>query len=132
MAAFHATWWEHPQLTEWEWLSPLQEEQMTLARAIYQGCWGPFQAVYASLLAPEIKSLGSRLAESLPRMNQALSAEPQTLAHFDYKADNLFFREDGGECSLVAIDWQSVTGTRGVYDLAYFLAWSLPPEDRRA
>ena len=75
---------------------------------------GLFEA--AERIAPHVASIKSRLA-----------ASPTTLVHGDVRGDNLFF----GENDLKLIDWQAIRVGRGGYDLAYFLATSLPTELRR-
>ena len=59
---------------------------------------------------------------------RALAAPPITLQHGDMRLDNMFFEADGG---ARLIDWQVIRAGRGAYDLAYFLATSLPTESRR-
>ena len=48
--------------------------------------------------------------------------------HGDFRADNLFFADDG---SVAAVDFQLVGTGRGAYDLAYFVTQSLAPDGRR-
>ena len=53
---------------------------------------------------------------------------PITLAHGDYRLDNLFFDAAG---AVTAIDWQIATKGVGGYDFAYFVSQSLAIETRR-
>src|SRR5262249_22073095 len=58
---------------------------------------------------------------------QHLSQPPITLAHGDYRLDNMFFN-DG---TLALCDWQLVCTARGAYDLGYFTTQSINVEQRR-
>jgi thiamine kinase-like enzyme len=57
-----------------------------------------------------------------------LSQPPYTLAHGDYRLDNMFFEQS----QFALCDWQLVCRARGPYDLAYFTTQSLNVEHRRA
>ncbi len=52
------------------------------------------------------------------------------LVHGDYRLDNVLFPPDGGAGS-VAVDWQTLTLGLPARDLAYFVATSLEPDERR-
>ena len=62
-----------------------------------------------------------------PGCSTGLAAEPTTMIHGDFRADNLFFEADG---SVAAVDFQLIGTGRGVYDLAYFVTQSLDPRRR--
>ena len=70
---------------------------------------------------------GFRLADHL----RHLSGEPLTFVHGDYRLDNMFFGEDGGD-GFALVDWQNGAIANGLYDVAYFLAGSVSTETRRA
>lgn len=70
---------------------------------------------------------GFRLVDHLTH----LSAEPRTFVHGDYRLDNMFF-DDGGRDGFAVVDWQNAAISIGPYDVAYFLAGSVPTEVRRA
>jgi aminoglycoside phosphotransferase (APT) family kinase protein len=52
--------------------------------------------------------------------------------HGDFRLDNLFFATPEGGDPLAVIDWQLSSRGRGVFDIAYFVAGSLEPVDRKA
>jgi aminoglycoside phosphotransferase (APT) family kinase protein len=62
---------------------------------------------------------------AFPGLLDALGEEPTTMYHGDFRADNLFFADDG---SVAAVDFQLVGTGRAAYDLAYFVTQSLTPE----
>ena len=52
----------------------------------------------------------------------------ETLVHYDFRVDNLFFEAD----KVIVLDWQAIARGQGIYDLTYFLAGSLTIAARRA
>lgn len=73
-------------------------------------------------VAPAMAAIGPRWTDAMPQLLQDLAAQPATLCHGDYRADNILFQADG---SPVLLDFQ-LTGTgSGAYDLAYFMTQSL-------
>jgi aminoglycoside/choline kinase family phosphotransferase len=55
--------------------------------------------------------------------------DPFALLHGDFRLDNLMLAPDG---SVTVVDWQTLTVGLPGRDLAYWVATSLSPEDRRA
>ena len=74
---------------------------------------------------PTIAAVADRWVPKLPEMLAALSTAPTTIAHGDYRADNIFFDDDGG---VVLLDFQLTGLATAGYDLAYFVTQSLLPE----
>jgi len=56
----------------------------------------------------------------------SLAQGPNTLAHGDYRADNIMF---GDNNELVVLDFQLIGTGIGAYDLAYFVTQSITAED---
>ena len=73
-------------------------------------------------LEPEVIELGEAYPASIQRLLEQLSEGPTTLLHGDYRADNMFFDDDG---ELVLLDFQLIGTGRAAYDLAYFVTQSL-------
>ena len=124
----------------WDRVTPLAAAGfgMTLAPRMWLG----LQILYLASLprglsrlvdswSAEVRELaeeyGFRLADHLGR----LSGEPLTFVHGDYRLDNMFFGEDGGN-GFAVVDWQNGAIANGLYDVAYFLAGSVSTETRRA
>ena len=63
-----------------------------------------------------------------PLLLDRFATMPTTLVHFDYRADNLFFDEDG---EVVVIDWQSISQGGGAADVGYLLGQNLDTSVRR-
>jgi len=60
---------------------------------------------------------------------ELVPAEPFALIHGDYRLDNLMFGAEGDD--VVALDWQTLNVAPPGRDLAYFIANSLPTDERR-
>ena len=71
------------------------------------------------------------MTELVPEVKRRLGSAPTTLVHGDVRLDNIFFDSGCGRPKVKLVDWQAVRAGRGAYDLAYFLAGSLPTEFRR-
>jgi hypothetical protein len=133
VAKLHADWWESPQLAGMDWLSRAKPDGIALFQEMYQRAWGPFVDRMKDQLPPEILEIGERYGNSYARIAASLSQPPLTLTHGDYHLDNLFFNTSSdGVLSATIIDWQCAAHGRGVFDVAYFLGMSLPPEMRRS
>lgn len=81
------------------------------------------------LIAPEsrklIKDYGPRLAVHY----REYSAGSTTFTHGDYRIENMFFGAEGAD-EFRVIDWQASGIGGALYDLAYFLAGSVPVASR--
>lgn len=77
---------------------------------------------------PAVAEIGAPFADALAGLLEALSTEPTTLLHGDYRADNMLFDDD----ELVLLDFQLIGIGRAAYDLAYFVTQSLTAEDASA
>jgi hypothetical protein len=129
LAAHHAAFWVDADLAQLGWLPALDDPQIVGAvQFAFQGGWQVLAPTVADLRSPEVDALCERFPELIPKLMTELSQPPYTLAHGDYRLDNMFF--DGDELALV--DWQLVCRARGPYDLGYFTTQSLTVEQRRA
>jgi aminoglycoside/choline kinase family phosphotransferase len=75
--------------------------------------------------------LGTRFGKNFTNIRKRLAEPPRTIVHDDYRLDNLFFSSPEGGGSFAVIDWQLAQRGRGVSDVAYFLGFCLPVEQRR-
>jgi hypothetical protein len=129
LAEHHAAFWEDGGLDELAWLPSLDDPQIVPAVQIaFQGGWSSLAPQVDDLATPEIVALCERFPGLIPGLMRHLSQPPFTLAHGDYRLDNMFFHER----EFALCDWQLVCRARGPYDLAYFTTQSLNVEHRRA
>lgn len=130
LADHHARHWAEADLEGAPWLRRLSDPVLVepLVAAV-RTTWPTIRARFGGELDAGIVALGDRLADLLPGLAADLSRPPCTLAHGDFRLDNMFFGPDG-QVSLC--DWQLTDRSRGARDLAYFLTQSLSPAVRTA
>jgi aminoglycoside phosphotransferase (APT) family kinase protein len=73
--------------------------------------------------------LTRRFATVIRRWPDA-SATPKTIVHGDFRPDNLLFGRTPEAPPLVVVDWQTVSLSLGVADLAYLLGNGFRPGER--
>ncbi|MFA1548253.1 aminoglycoside phosphotransferase family protein [Actinomadura chokoriensis] len=127
MAALHAAGWDDPDLAALTWLNRHDADAAAFTAAMVTDLYTGFKDRYAADLDPEVISL---IEDFLPSIGAYLAVRegPSTIAHGDFRADNLLF---GGPRTAV-LDWQTCAYGPGVADLSYLLGSSLPVEDRRS
>ena len=125
MAALHAEFWEDvpPGV-------PRHDDSADTVAHMHAASWRQLRRYGAEGMPvpPELLDAADLITPHIGSIKQALAAPPITLQHGDMRLDNMFFEPDGG---ARLIDWQVIRAGRGAYDLAYFLATSLPTESRR-
>jgi len=87
---------------------------------LFGDAWPKVRDKFADLMTPAVVDLGDHYLETIPAMLDLMQG-PNTLAHLDFRIDNLFFGPDG----LTLVDFQLSATTNGVVDVAYFVSQSL-------
>lgn len=131
LAAFHAFWWQHPELDSLTWL-PTQDAPQYLAVVpqIYRAGLTVLQERWAHMLPAEALEVAAALAPRFEEITLRTSQGPNTVIHGDTRLDNVFFSRD--EPSRVAfIDFQLSLRGRGVADIAYMIGNSVPHDIAR-
>lgn len=130
LARLHGPWWQRPELAELDWLAPWTADQARGVEQLYRALVVGFRARFGPKLSPDTLALcdafGERVAAWL-----AGPGGPRTLAHGDYRADNMVFAAAEGGAPIAVVDWQTTRIGCGVADAAYFLGGSVAPEVRR-
>ena len=125
LACWHARWWGKAD--------PIVDSGLALSLgdpiypAVLPLVFGEGWEIVTSkmdLPAP-ILDVGSRFIPAIEPLLRDLSSGPSTLAHGDYRGDNMLFDDDG---SVVLLDFQLIGSGTGAYDLAYFVTQSLTAE----
>ena len=133
LARHHIEFWETPAFgKELSWLPYGWDPPMP--QGVQQGvtmAWEPFLAGFGDHVDDDIRAIGERFPSVVEEM-MYFPEKPTTLAHGDYRLDNLFFRRHEDDTEVIAIDWQICVRTVGAYDLGYFISQSLTTENRRA
>ena len=130
IAKLHIPWWDNPQLGGLDWLRVpgMQERYQTR----YEKNWPGYVERAGDLLSDEVRSVVEKLRDQYLLVTNPLYDPPLTIIHRDLQLENLLFGVDGQPGSLAVIDWQWVTAARGPFDLAWFLAANVEPDDRQA
>jgi hypothetical protein len=131
LARMHARWWQNPELDRFEWLKSGIEIMRQPAALMYEASWPVAVERYGHLLPQTWIDLAPTLLPRAMKALDQLAALPETLGHGDFRHDNLFFSTNP-ERPLIVCDWQGTSRATGAIDFAYFVAGSLPVEDRRA
>ena len=87
LAASHDAWWEHPRLTELNWLRPFDAG---LRSSSFLVGW----EVLVERLgggAPGLGTLGAQVMRTVTEAEERLASPPTTLLHMDVRQENLFF-----------------------------------------
>ncbi len=129
LAGLHAPMWGSPVLGEHaRWLSPMDAASAEFLGAIMGSSTEQFIELYRDHLSAEDQAT-LRAAAAATGAWAAMTRRQCTLIHGDYRLDNLMF--DPTDASVSAVDWQTTTSGSPTLDVAYFLATSLLPEQRR-
>ena len=131
LARHHARFWDRAGLEDATFAPTINGPLNKAGAGIYEASLPGFEAVFGDALLPEMVPVADAYTANHPRLLDAFAALPHTLVHFDYRADNLFF-DDEGDGSVVVIDWQSISIGGGAADVGYFLGQNLSIDDRRA
>ena len=133
LARHHTEFWESPTFdAELSWLPFGWDPPMP--QGVQHGvstAWEPFLASFGDRVDDDIRAIGERFPTVVEEM-MYFPDKATTLAHGDYRLDNLFFRRHHDGPEVIAIDWQICVKTVGAYDLGYFISQSLTVEDRRS
>ena len=128
LAKHHAEFWESDRFEgDLAWLP--YGWDVPFPQAIAQGfaeAWPGCMDMFTGGGSERIIKVGEKFPTVTGEMME-LADSPITMAHGDFRLDNLFF--DNGE--LKVIDWQICIKTVGGYDVGYFLSQSLTIDDRR-
>jgi Phosphotransferase enzyme family len=127
----HAPLWGDGSLTTKPWLHRNTPESAVMTTMLVTGLYDGFRSRYADRLDPDVFDLCERF---IPRLGPYLARRPGewTVAHGDYRLDNLLFGTDEGGPPVAVVDWQTVSHGPGVADLSYFIGAGLLLDDRRA
>lgn len=130
LARLHAAYWNDPRLDQAGWLL---DRSATAQRAGEVQCAAAaeFRRRYAGRITDECLAAIDHFAA---HAEMAIAALPrgQTLIHGEPRVDNVLFEDTDDGHRAWLIDWQFADRGSPMFDLAYFLAGSLDPEDRRA
>lgn len=129
LAELHAPFWGRPRTDALKWVPGLDTP----------GTSDALQGAMTNALPRFVERFGERLPDQgldwlhafVPRLAEwrtGLLDRPLTIAHADYRLENMLFDAAG---KVTVIDWQTAMYTGGPTDLSFFLATNLDVDLRR-
>ena len=124
LAAWHAYWWgaAGPIVERGTAVTISDPIYPMLLPPVFSDGWGKVRS--AMSVPRSVEMVADGWVEALPHMLQSMASTPRTLVHGDYRADNMFFDDDG---RVVLFDFQVIGESTPAGDLAYFVTGSLAP-----
>ncbi|MFV0524457.1 MAG: phosphotransferase family protein [Acidimicrobiales bacterium] len=126
--ALHAPRWGDPALAVLLGGNTEAEAAAELAR-VYAASVEPALARLAPLADEVSVELARRLTPGVEAWGVGLGT-PRTLAHMDFRPDNLLFGVEAGAPPVVVVDWQTIAYQIGVTDVAYLIGGGFEPAER--
>lgn len=131
IARFHARWWDSDEVRELDWIPYLNSPVYRQHTQLFAYGWPLWKEKFGPDASEYVLAAGERLGERLTEMQDELCSEPVTIMHMDFRLPNLFFPGPRGGVEFAVVDWQPYARCRGLYDVGYFMAQSVPTEQRR-
>jgi hypothetical protein len=126
-AELHGRNWLNQDLVTHQWLPEGYGEAIQVYGVLMNDSWPAWKDAVSDVLEPADLELARRFVEQYDRIAMASAEQPWTLAHRDFRVDNMAFEGD----DPVVFDWGAAARGFGTYDVAYFLAGSLQTDVRR-
>ena len=126
----HAPMWGSEKLEQIVWLPKHSLNVATGTGQLLRSVFSGFAERFAEKVDSEIISLGQRLVSKIDRYYAAFP-NVLTVAHRDFRLDNLLFTSTGNQIGVKVVDWQTVGVMPGASDLGYFIGASFTVEGRR-
>jgi hypothetical protein len=128
LAGLHGPRWSDPTLWDIPHQAPLGPDDVEFFAAVFADAAKTFTARFDAVLGAADRALLDGVAGVLDGFLLG-RADRFGVLHGDYRLDNLLFHPRG---AVAAVDWQTMTVGLPGRDLAYLVATSLAPADRRA
>ena len=127
LARLHACFWEDASLSEASFVIQLADEPYPAAVAMaYDMAWPRVQEFFGDMIDDRVREFGDNYSPRIAGLFNKLCDGPLTLAHADWRLDNLFFTDDD---DVIAVDWQLIDRSVGPRDLAYHVTQSVNIDD---
>jgi len=130
LVKLHSPLWGSEKLNDFTWLPKHSVKSSAGTRQLLETVFPGFAERFASTVSAEIISLGARLVENYDGYIAAFP-EVLTVAHRDFRLDNLLFAETERHFDIKVVDWQTVGAMPGACDLGYFIGASFDVDARR-
>lgn len=135
LAHVHSAWWgktqDGTQDQSLAWIPTMVGPRIEFVDQMLTRIYPNFARGFADCLPEGGLEIYEKFAGNYLSINKALAARsPWTLAHQDYRVENLMFGP-AGSGQVVVLDWQGIGRGPGAYDLAYILGGSMDTALRR-
>ena len=130
LVKLHSPLWGSSKLENMAWLPKHSQATSTGTGQLLKSVFSGFADRFGDKVNEEIISLGARLTQKYDRYCAAISTQ-LTVAHRDFRLDNLLFSSTPQGVTVKVVDWQTVGAMPGASDLAYFIGASFDVADRR-
>ncbi|MEE3072731.1 MAG: phosphotransferase, partial [Actinomycetota bacterium] len=117
LAKIHAAWWEKVQVEELEWIPSMVGPRIEYVDQVLPEIYPAYAATFEPSLPEGGAELLQLFSKSYLKLNTALAERaPWTLAHQDYRVENMLFGNANND-EVTVIDWQGIGRGPGAYDL---------------
>lgn len=131
LASIHAVWWDRVQVPDMEWIPTMVGPRIEFVDQLLAQIFPVFAQGFEQYLPKGGLEIYELFAGNYLKLTTAIaSRSPWTLAHQDYRVENLMFGPPGSG-QVAVLDWQGIGRGPGAYDLAYILGGSMVTELRR-
>lgn len=130
IAAFHATWWQHPEVQHYS--GKYTHDAAVGWQAMYSSAVERLDDIAEIPRDPELVRTIKEFAPQLANSMDYQRSGPYTLIHHDYHLGNLIFVDTDDGPKVLVIDWQDLSVGHGPTDIAMLLGYSFSIDDRRA
>lgn len=107
-------------------VTPAKDDGGEFGAVLMEQSWPGFVDRFGHGLTAEAIAFGERYVRGHRHFTTRFSG-PKTLAHGDFRSENILFTAD----SATTVDWQTTGESSVLTDAAYFLGGSLATQDRR-
>lgn len=128
-ARLHARFWQNEDLESIAWMPMANSDGMKIGREVYKASLPGFLQVFAHAIDADMVSVMERYGDNVHQLLDRIAQMPNTVVHFDFRLDNLFF--DDSTQDVWMIDFQTSSKGGGAYDIGYFMSQSVPIDVRR-
>ena len=133
LGELHASFWNDVERPELDFIPYLHPSYHADALRDSAGVgWDRTLEIFGDAVSEHVRATKDRYIAAIPRLQEWMTTPPLTVAHGDFRMDNLFFGIAPGDAPVAALDWQGCLRAKAVQDLAYFLSGSVPIEQRRS
>ncbi len=127
-ARLHAAFFGKDELLASDYITHTDADGAAMGQELLEQSWPGFVERFGHGLSAECIALGEQYVANHSKWVTHYKG-PKTLVHGDFRAENMLFSESG---RTTTVDWQTLTESCCMADVAYFIAGSLDSDSRRA